>query len=316
MVSRQFSTLRMIMMNRSLLAFAVLSLACAAALTQSPTGIKTIPTPTDPAAIPLNTGGVKNSVEPESWFDYYGNTVVRNVQRATLTPVLPDKDKATGAAVVVVPGGGFMYLAMGYEGFDEAHWLADHGIAAFVLKYRVLPTPASLDEFQKKLYQLVSTIYTPSGKRTLETPADAVADGEAALRLVRARAKEWGVDPARVGMMGFSGGAMITMSVTLKATKDTMPAFAAPIYGPMDAVTVPATAPPLFVAMADDDSIFGHRGYGLIESWDAAKKPVEFHLYEKGDHGFGMGHSGTTTEGWIENFYRWLDSNGFLKKQP
>ena len=295
----------------------MLALQCAAVLAQAPSpDLKTIETQVDKAAIPLNTGGVKDAVEPESWMSFYGNRVVRNVQQATLTPVLPDKDKATGAAVVVVPGGGFMYLAIGYEGFSEAHWLADHGIAAFVLKYRVLPTPVSLDDFQKMLDLLVRTIYAPSGKRLLETPPDAIADGEAALRLVRTRSKDWGVDPARVGMMGFSGGAMITLSVALKASSDTMPAFIAPIYGPMDAVTVPAAAPPLFVAMANDDSIFGNRGYGLIESWNAAKKPVEFHLYEKGDHGFGMGLPGTTTVGWIENFYRWLDTNGILKRKP
>ena len=134
--------------------------------------------------------------------------------------------------------------------------------------------------------------------------------------VVRARAKEWDVDPTRVGMLGFSAGAMTTLSVAMNATPQTMPAFIAPIYGPMSAVTVPAAAPPMFVAIAADDPIFANRGYGLIESWNSAKKPVEFHLYQKGSHGFGLGMPGTTTTGWIESFYRWLDMNGVLKKRP
>lgn len=301
-------------MTRSFLSFVVLVLAGAAAFAQQSSGPRTIATPVDAAAIPLDTGGVKDAVAEESWFDYYGHTMARNVQQATLSPVLPDKDKATGAAVVVVPGGGFMELSMKDEGFSEARWLADHGIAAFVLKYRLLPTPASLDDFQKALNGTLRAVHDSSGKPSIQTPPEAIADGEAALRLVRARAKEWNVDPTRVGMIGFSAGAMTTLSVALKATPETMPAFIAPIYGPMESVTVPAAAPPMFAAMAANDPLFANRGFGLIESWSAAKKPVEFHLYEKGGHGFGMGLARTTTVGWIESFYSWLDMNGFLKK--
>ena len=302
-------------MLRSFLCFTVLSIAVVTThAQQKPASVKTIDTPADRAAIPLGTGGVADAVAPETWIDFYGHPMARNVQQATLTPVLPDKEKATGAAVVVAPGGAFVMLSMQDEGWAVAHWLADRGVAAFVLKYRLRPTPVAVDKFLAELNKAVTGAGVNGGKVTLETSRDALADGQAALRLVRARAKEWGVDPARVGMMGFSAGAMTTLGVALNASPETMPAFIAPIYGPVTAVTVPAAAPPLFVVLAADDPVFAHRGFGLIESWNAANKPVEFHLYQKAGHGFGVGAPGTTTVGWLDSYFRWLDMNGFLKQ--
>lgn len=272
-------------------------------------GMKTVEAPAEPPSIPLGTGGVKDATAPESWFRFNTELSVRNVQAATLTPVLPEKGKATGAAVIVAPGGGFMMLSMSNEGWPVARWLADRGIAAFILKYRLRPTPAAIEDYQKELVKL----FTGASTRKLETPSDAVADGEAAMRLVRTRAKEWGVDPARVGMLGFSAGAMTTLAVTLQATPATMPAFIAPIYGPMNEVTVPATAPPMFVVLAADDPLFAKKGFGLVDSWAAANKPVELHLFQSGGHGFGMGRAGTTTTDWLESFHRWLAVNGWLK---
>ena len=112
--------------------------------------------------------------------------------------------------------------------------------------------------------------------------------------------------------VGFSAGAMLTMATTLGGS-DAKPAFIGDIYGPLDPVTVPADAPPLFVALAADDPLFAGRGTGLIDSWLAAKKPVEFHLYGQGGHGFGMYPKETTSTGWFDAFYRWIVMNGFTK---
>ena len=142
--------------------------------------------------------------------------------------------------------------------------------------------------------------------------APQVADARAAFALVRARAAEWRVSPDRIGMIGFSAGAMLTLATTL-ASPDPKPAFIADIYGPLDRVDVPADAPPLFVALAADDPLFGNRGFGLIESWRSAKRPVEFHLYEQGGHGFGMYAKETTSTGWFDAFVRWLAMHGFVK---
>jgi len=268
--------------------------------------------PVDPAAIPLGTGGVAGATEPESWFRTGGQLSVRNVQVATLTPVLPPKGKATGAAVIVAPGGGFLMLSMDNEGWPVAHWLADHGIAAFVLKYRLKPTPGDLPGFQRALVAMFSAAGRHDATVRETAPLEAVADARAAIALVRARATEWGVDSRRVGMVGFSAGAMTTLELALSATPETMPSFIAPIYGPMNAVMVPAGAPPMFNVLAGDDPLFARKGLGLIEAWQKARRPVEFHLYQRGGHGFGMGVKGTTSIGWIAAFRDWLRTNGFL----
>ena len=101
------------------------------------------------------------------------------------------------------------------------------------------------------------------------------------------------------------------MASTL-AGEDTRPAFIGIIYGPLAPVTVPADAPPMFVALAADDPLFGNGGTGLIDSWRAAKRPVEFHLYEQGGHGFGMYPKETTSTGWFDAFVRWMAMHGWL----
>jgi len=269
--------------------------------------------PPEPNAIPLDTGGVDGATAPESWFAQNGMRTVRNVQRATLTPVLPDPAKATGAAVIVAPGGGFLMLSMDNEGWPVARWLADHGIAAFVLKYRLTPTPADMPGFQRQL----ATLFVSAGKTGAdvnpETTDRPIADARAALALVRARATLWHIDPKRVGLLGFSAGAITVVGQTIRAIPETQPAFVAPIYGAMDSVLVPAAAPPMFAVLASNDPLFGNRGFGLIEAWQKARRPVEFHLYQKGGHGFGMGAPGTTSGDWKDAFVRWLDMNGFLK---
>lgn len=270
--------------------------------------------PAQPDAIELGTGELPDATAKESWHTQYGSFFARNVTVATLTPFLPAKGKATGAAVIVAPGGGFRTLSMNNEGWDLAKALADKGVAAFVLKYRLKQTPAEMDAFQKSMAEM----FSGSGRRppvqqdpSVEYAAQ-IADAQAAFALVRKRGKEWGVDSDRVGMIGFSAGAMLTMFTTLHA-KDAKPAFIGNIYGPLMKMDVPADAPPLFVALAADDPFFSNAGYGLIDSWRAAKRPVEFHLFEQGGHGFGMYQKETTSTGWFDSYVRWLDMHGYLK---
>jgi predicted esterase len=139
-----------------------------------------------------------------------------------------------------------------------------------------------------------------------------LADANAAFALVRANASKWHVDPDRIGMIGFSAGAMLTMASTLKSG-DAKPAFIANIYGPLSAVDVPADAPPLFAALAADDPLLGAPSFGLIESWRKANRPVEFHYYEQGGHGFGMYPKETTSTGWFDAYVKWLGMHGYLK---
>jgi acetyl esterase/lipase len=290
-------------------ATAVIALASVQPATALDDKMTPIAIPAQPSAIPLKTGPLPGATVKESWHSQYGSSFARNVTEATLTPFLPDPAKATGAAVIVAPGGGFRTLSMQNEGWDVAKALADRGIAAFVLKYRLNQTPASLEEFSRPAPPRPRTSFSERAA----TLGPQIADASAAFALVRARSGEWKVDPKRIGMVGFSAGAMLTMATTLGGG-DAKPAFIGDIYGPLEAVTVPAEAPPLFAALAADDPLFAGRGMGLIDSWVAAKKPVEFHLYGQGGHGFGMYPKETTSTGWFDAFYKWIVMNGFTKR--
>ncbi len=276
--------------------------------------------PAEPTAIPLNTGGVDDQPATESWFRQWGDPMARNITAATLTPFLPDPDKATGATVIVAPGGGFRWLSMGNEGWEVAEALAEQGIAAFVLKYRLIPTPESLDDFR----DWMNRPRTPPPARSDASGNDAppprpqrdlsnqLEDAEAAYDMIVNRADEWGVDVNRIGMIGFSAGAGLTMHSTLHSEKMKL-AFIGPIYGGMGPVEVPEDAPPMFNVIASDDFLF--RGqFGVIDSWFKAGIPVEFHLYQNGGHGFGLGNPNRTSNRWFDAFVHWLDVNEFLKK--
>jgi len=295
--------------------------------------------PPEPNAIPLNTGGVEGQTAPETWFRQWGDPMTRNISRATLTPFLPEPGKANGAAVIVAPGGGFRWLSMGNEGWEVAQALANKGIAAFVLKYRLQPTPESLDGFRESMNRTFAAAARPAETPPATTPpvasppaatppvamppvamppspprwdlSNQLADAEAAYAMILSRAAEWGVDPSRLGMIGFSAGAGLTMHCTLQS-KTMKLAFIGPIYGGMGPVEVPKDAPPMFNVIATDDFLF--RGqFGVIDSWFKAGRPVEFHLYQTGGHGFGLGNPNRTSNRWFEAFTHWLDVNGFLK---
>jgi acetyl esterase/lipase len=273
--------------------------------------------PPEPNAIPLGTGGVEDQEAEETWFRQWGDPMARNISTATLTPFLPDPAKANGAAVIVAPGGGFMWLSMGNEGWEVAEALNDQGIAAFVLKYRLRPTLHKLEDFEKTMNDMFASFDDEEGedgerpaRPERPFPADQVKDAEAAYAMIVDRAEEWGVDTKRIGMIGFSAGAGLTMATTLHSEKVDL-AFIGPIYGGMQAVEVPADAPPMFVAIATDDFLFGGE-FGVIRSWYDAGVPVEFHLYQNGGHGFGLGNPDRTSNRWFDAFMHWLDVNGFL----
>lgn len=279
-----------------------------------------IPMPAEPDAISLYPGiapGSEAWTQREQWSSMMGDRVARNVVRPTLTPVLPEPGKATGAAVIVAPGGAFLMLSMDNEGYPVARYLAEHGIAAFVLKYRLEPTPTAEAEVARVAgARLAAAAASDTSNEPPPSPAFAADDGAAAIKLVRSRAAQWGVDPQRVGMIGFSAGAMLTLATVLANREGAMPAFAGLIYGPMNSVTLPANAPPAFIALAADDPLFGKGALALVDSWRQVKRPVEFHLYQQGGHGFGMRRQDGTYALWKEQFVAWLKMNGWLLRGP
>jgi acetyl esterase/lipase len=244
-------------------------------------------------------------------------TVLRNITYPTLTPVFPAPGTANGTAVVVAPGGGFSILAMQNEGWRVAQALTARGITAFVLKYRLNPTPKDDQAFFAEMSKMFANIGKTPGKAPEIKDPGAGQDALAAIKMIRARSAEWHVDPARVGMIGFSAGAMTTLKAVLEANADPDPATRAPdfigfIYGPMATITVPADAPPMFAALAMDDPLFGNGDFGIVSAWHAAKRPVELHVYQTGGHGFGTGKPGTTTTMLLPEFLAWMDMQGLL----
>ena len=212
------------------------------------------------------------------------------------------------------------------EGWAIARWLADHGVAAFVLKYRTRQTSPDENAFTAALNQEISQ--QNSGKPAApdaDMPV-ALTDAIAALQMVRANSTKWAIDPTRVGMIGFSAGAMTTMDTVLKASAADRPDFFGYIYGPMDSVTatslygpaegfkVPGNAAPMFVALAMNDPAFGGKGFALVDSWNKAGRSVELHAYEKGGHAFGTGLPGTTSTMVMTEFYAWMQSDGFIRQ--
>ena len=243
------------------LAAGVAGLACALAVPALAQDDRMTPIaiPAQPDAIVLGTGELPGATTKESWHSQYGSVFARNVTLATLTPFLPAPGKATGAAVIVAPGGGFRTLSMNNEGWHVARALAGKGVAAFVLKYRLNQTPQDMGEFARSMAQMFSAGAQAARRASQQDPAvtlaPQIADARAAFALVRSRAKEWRVDPERIGMVGFSAGAMLTMATALHG-QDAKPAFIGNVYGPLTPMKAPLDAPPLFIALAADDPLF------------------------------------------------------------
>lgn len=228
-------------------------------------------------------------------------TVVFNVVTPTLTAYLPERTKATGTGVIIAPGGAFVALAISLESNDVARRLQERGIAAFVLKYRIMEKrgegiPANMDMDEAGKY--------------------GIADGIQALKVVRQHAKEWGVSPDRVGFMGFSAGAMVTSGTLLQQDAAARPDFAAMIYGAPFGVmpAIPAKLPPMFMAWAQDDPIALEPIIKFYDALRSAGHKPEVHIFSAGGHGFGMKKQGTSSDHWIDAFYYWLEAQGFTKQ--
>ena len=252
--------------------------------------------------------------DQELSIDRFGH-IVRNVTQPSLTPFLPDPATATGAAVIVVPGGGFQLLPIENEGTLVAQWLVDHGIAAFVLRYQLAPTDVHDNVFLMQLSQIARDPQTAMLGMRPQLKA-AIVDGQQAVQMVRARAAEWGIDPARIGVVGFSGGGVVTSGIIAQDQAKSRLNFAALIYTPVweEVVTPrpPAELLPLFLTLANDDPFISDGNLPLYNTWHEAGYPVELHIYAKGGHAFGMKQQGLPTDHWIERFADWLQVQGLL----
>jgi acetyl esterase/lipase len=280
--------------------------------------------------IPLYPNGVPNSKPtPPTYKEYYGSDYfLFKVSEPTLTPYFPDKDKANGTAVIICPGGGYAGLSMDNEGWSIAKAFNKIGVTAFVLKYRL-----------------------PSDSIMIDPTIGPLQDAQRAVQMVRKQAAELGIDPNRIGIIGFSaGGHLASTALThfdkvVIANQDNIsvrPDFGILLYpvitmGPkthtgskenligknasselMDLYSnekqVTASTPPTFLVQAEDDDVVPVENSLLFyHALLKNKVQAEMHLYPAGGHGFGL-HNRTTKDEWFDRLTEWMDANGWLKK--
>jgi acetyl esterase/lipase len=275
-----------------------------------------------------NSKPVKNEEKSEYTSDSH-ILIISNVTQPTLTIFLPEKEKATGAAVVICPGGGYGIIAASHEGYDVAKKLNEMGVAAFVVKYRI-----------------------PNDQSMINKEIGPLQDAQRAIQLVRMNAKEWSVNPDRVGIMGFSAGGHLastaathfnTTVIENKPNINLRPDFAILVYpvisfsdsighiGSRDnligknpsaekikeysnELQVTEKTPPSFlVHAADDDVVKVENSINFFEALQKHHVLSEMHIFPKGGHGFGM-HNPTTKTQWMDLLENWMDANGWLKK--
>ncbi len=269
------------------------------------------PEPAHPASIPLwpdgapgseGKRGEKELVTHKLWEGIHYISVT-HIHAPTLTPYLPAKGKSNGAAVIIAPGGGHTNLAIDTEGYNVAQWFAEHGVAAFVLKYRLARAPGSTYAVEK----------------------ESLADAQRAIRLVRSRATEWNVNPAAVGVLGFSAGGEVIARAAMRfdegqpAAADPVerqgskPSFQVLVYPGNARVVLPESgSPPAFMVSASDDRSISDSVAELYLRFHKANVPVEMHVFGSGAHGFGLGvYRPMPPAAWPGLLLTWLGDRGF-----
>jgi endo-1,4-beta-xylanase len=235
-----------------------------------------------------------------------GDHVVSGIHHPSITPYLPAKEKNTGAAIIIAPGGGHRELWIDHEGYNPAQWFSERGITAFVLKYRLAKEDSS----------------------TYTVDDNELADMQRAIRLVKSKAKEWGIDTARIGVMGFSAGGEVAalsamrfdngnaMAVDIIEQQSSHPAFQALIYpGNSARFTVSKNSPPVFIVCGYNDRQDISEGMAkLYLKYKEAGVPAELHIYSSAGHGFGMRSTNkAAVAGWPLRLAEWLTDIGIVK---
>lgn len=270
-----------------------------------------IAAPANRPVIPLWPAGAPGSEARRTESEKIVGSNVSNIHRPTLTVYLPPAGTSTGCAIIVAPGGGHARLAIEHEGYNVGQWCADHGIAAFVLKYRLAKDDA-----------------TPAGTPQPYTiDRDALADAQRALRLVRSRAAEWSINPAAVGIIGFSAGGEVAGQAAMHPAAgnasaadpidrlDSRPDFQGLIYpGRSERIIPEKGAPPAFlVAGANDRPDISEGLANVYLLFKKAAVPVELHIYAGAGHGFGLRAANKSPSGaWPDRLREWLVDRKFI----
>ena len=295
--------------------------------------------------------GSENWTQKETAYEYLSpiwnekNIALFNVVDPTLTVFLPSPEKATGTAIIVCPGGGFSALSWDNEGPNVAKKLAEKGITAFVLKYRISyaggtpeevnliartsygggrRTPESLELTKKNSEITRSMTSSYVGQMTDRVDLNSTLardmgniqniagdDGRRAVEYVRKNADKWKVNPDKIGMIGFSAGGMVALDVAFNHTAHSKPNIIGIMYGVFGAKGVPSDPMPMFMASSQNEATGG--AAALYASWCAARLPAEIHSFTRANHGFGYRENGDTVNIWIDLFYNFLKKTGFIK---
>ena len=272
--------------------------------------------------------GSETWTHPEGKTETNGTTIYFNVSTPEMTVYLPDPSVATGAAMVVCPGGAFCLLSYTTEGTMVANELCKRGIAAIVLKYRTTPilnekgeVTNDPEEMQKFVMALMSKSVTdPNLTATqnclnMENSHLSFEDADRAISLVRENAAKWNINPEKIGIVGFSAGAVVAMHQALKHTETGRPNFSGVVYGGwVEGWEAPADAAPLFVCSPVQDIFHPKECITAYQIWQKAKLPVELHCYSDCQHGFGAVPTGKSSDLWMEAMIRFMQDTGFLKK--
>ncbi|RJE78576.1 alpha/beta hydrolase [Paracoccus sp. JM45] len=260
---------------------------------------------------------------PESQDMVEGEMFIFNISTPTLEVIRPTEGAANGTAangtaVIVAPGGGFVGLA--YEqSMAVAHRLADLGVTAFVLKYRTIESPDDGMHMPEVHIQEMNVLMQraetgqPAQIPIFTGEPAAVEDGRRAMALLRKNAANLGIDPAKIGMLGFSSGAFMAADLAI-GDAETRPDFVALLYGGLR-TPVPATASPAFIAAAADDAFLPDDSLRIYAAWRHACVPAELHIYQNGGHGFGLTPQGKASDHWFEDFADWLHTKGLIRAE-
>ena len=265
-----------------------------------------------PLVVPLWTQGAPGSEarahEAEVVGMHDANTpMVYNIHNPSLTVYLPAAGKATGAAIIVAPGGGHQFLSYVHEGSAVAQWLSEQGIAGFLLKYRLARDQA--------------------GNSPYKVEVDALADAQRSIRLVRSRAADWAVNPARIGILGFSAGGELAVLASIHSDAgkpdaadpierfSSRPDFTCLGYPGIreETVTITADMPPAFMFSAYDDARTSKTIASLFLKYRAAGVPAEIHIFNRGGHGFGIRNSPRPVSSWPLRLQAWMNDRGYLR---
>ncbi len=246
----------------------------------------------------------------------------RNVVDPTLTVFAPAPGTANGTAVIVAPGGAFHFLMIEHEGEDMARWLASLGVTAFVLKYRLGRTPdddgdllAFRTDLHKRLGAPVRGDTSPPDRPQMRAIRElGEADGRQAMRFVRGNAAQWGIDPQRIGIAGFSAGGGVSLGAAMQFDAESRPDFVVGIYPAWPGyLSVPDNAPPLFLVISDDDpQVAPLSAPQLYQAWHTAGSKAELHVFGNGGHGYGMDEAGWLSDIWPVLLQRWMKERGLL----